>query len=88
MGIGESGQIAPGKEYTGRIAVLDEIEPGVWILKLGTFVPDSERRLRTREMNESLDRAIAWTMEQKPSETDVDTLERAYLATESRKSAR
>jgi hypothetical protein len=43
--IGRSGQIALGKEYAGRSVLVDQLEPGVWIIKLGEFIPDSERWL-------------------------------------------
>ena len=43
--IGRSGQIALGKAYAGRSVLIDELEPGVWIIKLGQFIPDSERWL-------------------------------------------
>jgi len=40
--IGSSGQITLGKEYAGRHVVVDQIEPGVWMIKLGQFIPDNE----------------------------------------------
>ena len=43
--IGSSGQIAPGKEYAGRQVLVEEVESGCWVVKLGQFVPDSERWL-------------------------------------------
>jgi len=43
--IGSSGQIALGKEYAGRRVLVDQVEPGVWLIKVGEFVPNSERWL-------------------------------------------
>ena len=40
--IGASGQITLGKEYSGRTVVVEELEPGVWMVKLGKFIPDNE----------------------------------------------
>jgi hypothetical protein len=37
--IGPSGKIALGKEFVGRTAVVEQVEPGVWVVKLGQFVP-------------------------------------------------
>ena len=47
--VGSSGQIALGKQYAGRHVMMDELEPGVWIIKLGEFVPDNERWLHAPE---------------------------------------
>ena len=48
--VGSSGQIALGKKYAGRYVMIDEPEPGVWVIKLGEFVPDNERWLHTPEV--------------------------------------
>ena len=74
--IGSSGQIALGKEYAGRTVVVDEVDPGVWVIKLGQFVPDGERWLHTPEARGRLDRGIAWAESHPPSETDVAKLAR------------
>lgn len=72
--IGKSGQIALGKQYAGRHVLVDEVEPGVWVIKLGELVPDSERWLRRPEVTASLDEAIRWAERNPPSETDLDEL--------------
>lgn len=64
--IGSSGQIALGKSYAGRQVLVDEIEPGVWVIKVGAFIPDSERWLHEPEAAASLDRAIAWAEKNPP----------------------
>jgi len=58
--IGSSGKIALGKEYAGRHVLIDEVERGVWVMKLGDVIPDSERWLHVPSVRHSLDRAIAW----------------------------
>lgn len=73
--IGRSGQIALGKEYAGRHALLTEVEPGVWTIKLGEFVPDSERWIHEPGVAESLDRAIEWSANNPPAETGIDDIE-------------
>ena len=42
-----SGQVslALGEQYAGRQVVVDELEPGVWSIKVGQFIADSERWL-------------------------------------------
>ena len=72
--IGRSGQIALGKQYAGRQVLIEEIEPGVWVMKLGEFVPDNERWLHQPEVKAVVDKAIRWAEENKPTETALDEL--------------
>ena len=74
--IGKSGQIALGKQYAGRHVLVDEVEPGVWMIKLGDFVPVDERWLHDPQTAASLDRGLRWAAENPPAETDLDDLER------------
>jgi hypothetical protein len=55
--IGPSGQIALGKEFAGRTALVEEIETGVWMVRLGSFVPDNERWLWNAGAQAALERA-------------------------------
>lgn len=75
--IGASGQIALGKEFAGREVAVEEVEPGVWVIKLGTFLPDSEAWLHSPKAEASLDRALAWAATHPPAETDLRELERS-----------
>ncbi len=72
--IGASGQIALGKEYAGRHVLVDELEKGVWVIKLGDFVPDSERWLHKTEVSRSLDRAIRWAEKNPPRKSNLRRL--------------
>ncbi|MGH8602592.1 MAG: hypothetical protein ACREXR_07390 [Gammaproteobacteria bacterium] len=72
--VGNSGQISLGKEYAGRTVLMDEIEPGVWIIKTGAFIPDSERWMFAYGVNEDIDRAIAWAGKNPPADSDLDAL--------------
>ncbi len=74
--IGASGQIALGKEYAGRHVVVEELEAGVWVVKLGDFVPDNERWLHTARVSEALDEAVAWAGAAPPAPSDVKRLSR------------
>ena len=78
--VGSSGQIALGKQYAGRHVMMDELEPGVWIIKLGEFVPDNERWLHTPEVSTQLDEALAWAAKNPPRKTDLSDLEEKTLA--------
>ena len=86
--VGSNGQISLGKEYAGRLVMIDQIEPGVWSLKLGNFVPDDERWLHAPEAKAKLDRAIAWADTNPPKETDVASLEKSVRARAGSLSAR
>jgi hypothetical protein len=77
--IGRSGQIALGKEYAGRSVLIDELEPGVWIIKLGQFIPDSERWLDDTQVRQEVEEAIAWAERNPPRSTDLEALA-AHLA--------
>jgi hypothetical protein len=77
--IGSSGQIALGKQYAGRHVLIDEVEPGVWVIKLGQFIPDNEHWLHEPETGKQLDRAVNWAEEHEASETDLASLEQELL---------
>ncbi len=72
--IGRSGQITLGKEYAGRHVLVDQIGPGVWIIKLGQFIPDNERWLWDARIQEELDEAIDWAENHPPDASDLDEL--------------
>ena len=72
--IGRSGQIVLGKEYAGRSVLVDQIEPGVWIIKVGEFVPDSERWLYEAQVQQEVEEAIAWAERNPPHPTDIEAL--------------
>ena len=74
--IGRSGQIALGKQYAGRQVLIEQIEPGVWVMKLGEFVPDSERWLHQPEVEAVVDKAIWWAEENRPTETTLEELDK------------
>ena len=74
--IGTSGQISLGKEYAGRNVLVDRIGKGVWILKLGEFIPDSEKWLFQAEVQRDLDEAITWAEKNSPKSSCLDELEK------------
>lgn len=74
--VGSSGQISLGKENAGRVVTVEQIEEGVWIVKTGQFIPDSERWLHEPEVKARLDRAIAWAGKTPPRESNLALLEK------------
>ncbi len=73
--VGASGQICLGKEHAGRTVVVEELEDGVWLIKAGRFVPDSEQYLHQPQAKGDLDRSLAYIAAEPPRETDLDALE-------------
>jgi hypothetical protein len=77
--LGNKGEISLGEEYAGRTAIIEEIQPGVWVVKIGEPVPESEQWLQEPHVKAVLDRAIAWATENPPRTTDLDELEERLL---------
>jgi len=73
--VGSSGQISLGKKFAGQTVMLDEIDTGVWILKLGRFIPDNERWLHGPDVQADLNEAIAWAEKNPPADTNFEELE-------------
>ena len=73
--VGRSGQISLGKKFAGQTVMLYEIETGVWIVKLGRFIPDSEKWLYVPGVQAELKEAIAWAEENPPEDTNLEEFE-------------
>lgn len=73
--VGSSGQISLGKQFAGHTVLVDEIDTGVWMIKLGKFIPDNEKWLHRPGVQAELDEAIAWADKNPAEETDLDELE-------------
>ena len=73
--VGRSGQIALGKAYAGRQVLVEQRDPGVWLVKLGAFIPDDERWLHAPDVKADLDEAIACAETHPAAEIDLDELE-------------
>lgn len=65
-----------GKEYAGHVVAIEEVEPRVWVVRVGDPVPEKERWLLDPEAQASLDRALAWAAQNPPRETDLQQLEK------------
>jgi hypothetical protein len=72
--VGNSGQISLGKKFAGQTVMIDEIQTGVWIVKLGQFIPDDEKWLYAPDVQAELNEAIAWAEENAPKDTDFEKL--------------
>lgn len=75
--VGSNGQISLGKQYAGRQVLVEEYEPGVWLVRTATVVPDNERWLHEPQAAADLQAAMAWSVAHAASDTDAeDTLKR------------
>lgn len=75
--VGTNGQISLGKQYAGRQVLVEEREPGVWLVRTATVIPDNERWLHEPKAAADLQAAIAWSEKHAPSDIDaVATLKR------------
>lgn len=73
--VGSSGQISLGKKYAGQTVMLSELDRGVWLVKLGRFIPENEKWLHAPEVQTELQEAIAWAEDNPPADTDLDSIE-------------
>ena len=73
--VGSSGQISLGKKFAGQTVMVDELQPGVWIIKMGRFIPDNEKWLYESEVHSELNEAIAWAKENPPEDANFKELE-------------
>lgn len=74
--VSTNGQITLGTRYAGQNVAIDEVEPGVWIIKVGNFIPRSEAWLYDPDVAQSLDTATQWSATHPRKATDLDVLER------------
>ena len=59
--VGNNGQISLGKQYAGRQVLVEEHEPGVWLVRTATVVPDNERWAHAQVVAADLRDALAWS---------------------------
>ena len=72
--IGANGQISLGKQYAGRQVLVEEQEPGVWLVRTATVIPDNERWLHQPKAAYDLQNALSWAQANPPTDTHVDAM--------------
>ena len=72
--IGANGQISLGKQYADRQVLVEEQEPGVWLVRMATVIPDNERWLQQPKTAADLQNALSWTQANSPTDTHVDNI--------------
>jgi hypothetical protein len=69
--VGSNGQ------YAGRHVLVEEREPGVWVIRTATVIPDNERWLHEPSAAADLQAAMAWSVSHGPADAGLqDTLTR------------
>ena len=71
--IGSNGQLSLGKEFAGKMVLVDQIEEGTWLIKCGEFVPDAEKWLHKDTNIAKIEAAAQWAKENSPS-ANFDTM--------------
>jgi hypothetical protein len=56
--VGANGQISLGKQFAGRHVLVEEREPGVWMVRTATVIPDNERWLHEPQAAADLHSAL------------------------------
>jgi len=72
--IGANGQISLGKQYAGRQVLVEEREPGVWLIRTASVIPDNERWLHQPQAAADMQSALPWAIANPPADKNVDTL--------------
>jgi len=72
--IGANGQISLVKQYAGRQVLVEEREPGVWLIRTASVIPDNERWLHQPQAAADLQSALSWAKDTPAADKNVDTL--------------
>jgi len=72
--VGANGQISLGKQFAGRQVLVEEKEPGVWLIRTATVIPDNERWLHEPKAAAALASALEWAGANTPDDAKVETL--------------
>ena len=72
--VGANGQISLGKQFAGRQVLVQEQEPGVWLIRTATVIPDNERWLHEPQAASDLARALTWCTQTPASDAQTDAL--------------
>lgn len=72
--IGANGQISLGKQFAGRQVLVEEQEPGVWLVRTASVIPDNERWLHQPKAAANLQNALAWAQDNPPVDDNLETI--------------
>jgi len=69
--VGLNGQISLGKQFAGRQVLVEEQQPGVWLVRTATVVPDNESWLHQPKQAADLQQALSWAEKNPPKDSAV-----------------
>lgn len=72
--IGANGQISLGKQFAGRQVLIEEREPGVWMIRTAVVIPENEMWLHEPKAKLDLQNALSWAQKNPPQESDLDAI--------------
>jgi len=72
--VGSNGQISLGKQFAGRQVLVEEREPGVWMIRTATVIPDNERWLHEPGAAADLSAALTWAAANAATDSNTDGL--------------
>ena len=72
--VGSNGQISLGKEFAGRQVLIEEQEPGVWLVRTAKVIPENELWLHEPQARADMERALEWAQRNPPQESDPDAI--------------
>ena len=72
--VGASGQISLGKKYAGKTVLVEEVEEGVWLVKVARVIPESELWMHAEPEKSRIDKAIVFAEKNPPQESDLEEL--------------
>lgn len=72
--VGTNGQISLGKQFAGRQVLVEEQEPGVWLVRTATVLPDNEKWLHQPKSAAALQKALSWSQNNLPSDSSVESV--------------
>jgi hypothetical protein len=72
--IGANGQISLGKQFAGRQVLVEEQEPGVWLVRTAVVIPDNERWLQQPQVASDLQNALTWAQVNSPTDANADAM--------------
>ncbi|MDP1607298.1 MAG: hypothetical protein Q8L93_11805 [Rhodocyclaceae bacterium] len=72
--IGTNGQISLGKQFAGQQVLVEEQEPGVWLVRTATVVPNNERWLHQSQAAADLQNALTWAQANAPTDANAEAL--------------
>ncbi len=70
--IGPNGQISLGKKFAGRPVIVEQREPGVWLVRTATIVPDNEKWIHEPKAAADLVAALNWSTANPAADGDTD----------------